>query len=232
MMKQTDLDRELCLAVIRPDPEEVERLLAGGANPNSVGDKKFSRIAHGTPVWLAVSNAGQEISREWTNFYATVRDVFQSIPDRDHLERREKLLRIVEILIKAGSNLETQSFGGTPLRVAVYGKDLELVSLLLASGANPNAETYSPLSSLARKERMKGPLGLMGYYNTVLHEAVEKGSLTIVETLLKAGADPERTDHEGKTPLDLAREKGLTDIFGLLEKAATNRRTVEPRASI
>lgn len=40
---------------------------------------------------------------------------------------------------------------------------------------------------------------------TLLHAAAEAGRTELVENLLDAGADPETTDDEGKTPLDRAR---------------------------
>jgi hypothetical protein len=40
-----------------------------------------------------------------------------------------------------------------------------------------------------------------------LHEAARAGSLEAVKLLLEAGADPERRNPEGRTALDLARER-------------------------
>ncbi|MCL4790357.1 MAG: ankyrin repeat domain-containing protein, partial [Verrucomicrobia bacterium] len=117
-------------------------------------------------------------------------------------------------IIEAKADVNKLSNGGTPLRIAVCGQDLEVVKLLLANGANPNAETFSILSNLAHKTKP-------GYYNTVMHEAVEKGSLPIAKALLAAGADPNRTDHEGKTPLAIAQEKGFTELVTLLQGRTT-----------
>lgn len=217
-MKKRDLGVELCLAVIEPNTDEVERLLAEGADVNTIGPKSYTQICYSTPLWLAVHNAGKEISTSWMDLHAAVREILP-IPERDHSEKRNKFVEIARKLIGAGADLETLSFGGTPLRIAVCGKDAALVNLLLSNGANPNAETFSPISKRVAKDRRKGPLGLMGYYNTVLHEAVEKNSLDIVKALLNAGANPTRTDHEDKTPLDIAIEKNHTEIAEILSKA-------------
>jgi hypothetical protein len=40
-----------------------------------------------------------------------------------------------------------------------------------------------------------------------LHEAARPGALEVVKLLLDAGADPGRRNAEGKTALDLARER-------------------------
>lgn len=193
-MKQTDLNVRLCLAVVATDPQEVEALLAAGADSNSVGDKRYTRIAHSTPLWLSVSNAVQEASKAWADLYTAVREISADLKERDHAGERQKLAEIAGMLIRAGADLEKRSFGSTPLRIAVSHRDLEMVSMLLANGADPNAETYSPISKLAKEERQKGRLGLMGYLNTPLHEAVEKDALCVAKALLAAGADPARTD--------------------------------------
>jgi len=217
-MKKRNLDLELSLAVIKPDPDKVEQLLAEGADPNAVGDRRYARIAHRTSLWLAVSNAGEETSKAWGDLYAAVSELIPSIPERDHSAVRQKFIEIAHKLLAANVDLEIHSFGITPLRIAVHHRDLEMVKLLLAKKANPNAETYSPLSRLAKTERRKGPVGLMGYFSTALHEAVEKNSPEIVKALLDAGADLARPDHEGKTPFDIARDRGNAEIVELISK--------------
>ena len=217
-MKKRDLDLELCLAVIEPAPEKVDKLIVEGANVNAIGDKGYTRIAHCTPLWLAIQNAGQEMSESWTELYGAVKEVFPKIPERNHATKRQEFKKIAKSLIEAGANLEAHCFGSTPLWQAVRAKDSEMVKLLLSSGANPNAYTLSIVSNFAKKERVKGPLGIMGYCDTVLHKAVEKRSSTIAEDLLTAGANPMTTDHEGKTPLNIAQEKSFDDMVQILNK--------------
>jgi ankyrin repeat protein len=217
-MKARDLGTELCLAVFKSEPEKVEQLLSEGANVNASGDPRVASVANCTPLWLAASFAGEEISQAWGDFCDALSELVPSIPSRDRAAKRQNLIRIARILMKAGASLEKLSHGSTPLRIAVHRSDLEFVQLLLSNGANPNAESFSVLSRLATKQ---GRRTLPAYYSTVLHEAVEKGSLPIVEALLEAGADPLRTDHEGKTPLDLAVEKRHMDIAEVLRKVTT-----------
>lgn len=52
---------------------------------------------------------------------------------------------------------------------------------------------------------------------TALHLAVLSGSQRIIRSLLLRGADVDAKDKENKTALDLAREKGNTDIISLIE---------------
>jgi len=217
-MGKRNLGLELCRAVIEPAPAKVARLLSEGADPNVVGDKRYPRMADRTPLWLAVNDAGLEASTTWTDFHTALREVFSDVSKRDYSATRKKFVEIARQLIKAGADLEKRSFGGTPLRIAVHHRDEQLVKLLLDKGANPNAETFSIISKLVKRNSHTP-----AYYNTVLHEAVEKNAISIGEALLAAGADPTRKDHEGRTSLEIAREKGHTEILKLLEKANSSK---------
>jgi len=211
---KNDLGTELCVAVFKADPDRVAELLEIGADVNAVADSRVASVSRETPIWVAIEGAGNEISPEWADFCEALSDVIPRVQRRDLSEKRARYVLIARMLINAGADLETLSHGSTPLRIAVFGSDTEMVALLLESGANPNAETFSVLSKLARREGRKT---LPGFYDTVLHEAVAKGVPAIVEKLLQAGADPTRVNHEGMTPLDIAREKGNTEIATLLE---------------
>ena len=217
-MKNRDLGTELCVAVADADPRMVEELLAEGADVNAVGDRRIATVAQRTPLWLAVNGAGHILSESWNQLCATISEAFPDRPARDEAKRRERFTQIVQTLLHAKADSEIQSFGTTPLAQAAHAADAEMVKLLLSIGANANAESLSVLSKLAKKERKKGPLGFMGYYNTVLHTAVEKNSPAIVKMLLTAGADSTRIDHEGMTALDIARRSNETEVIALLER--------------
>jgi len=214
-MKKRNLGTELCLAVFRGEPDTVHQLITDGADIDCIGDGLIPSVAGSTPLWLAANLAGQEQSATWASFCQSLSEVFPEIPPRDRATKRAQFLRIVNLLIDAGADLEKPAHGTVPLRVSVYRRDIELAQLLLSRGANPNAESLSVLSRLAKRQ---GRRTLPAYYNTVLHEAVEKESAAIVDLLLAAGADPTHTDHEGRTPMDIARERGRTDIMELLRQ--------------
>ena len=213
-MKPSKLDREFSLAVGRGDIEIAKKLVSRGADVNTTS----TATAQSTLLWLAVNDAGQEISKNFKDLAGGLAEFLPIVRRRDHTAKREQHLRVIKMLLEAKADVNKLSHGSTPLRIAVHRGDLEIVKLLLSYGASPKAETFSILSKLARKEGRKT---LPGYYGTVLHEAAEKGSLQIVEALLEAGADPNRIDHEGKTPLAIAQEKGFTEIVALLQGRTT-----------
>ena len=87
-----------------------------------------------------------------------------------------------ESLIKSGANPNTQDNNGwTPLHEVAQRNHVDLLSLLLDAGANPNV-----------------PGGDDKY--TPLHDAVEAGHVEIVKLLIERGADKNARDITGIIP--------------------------------
>lgn len=109
---------------------------------------------------------------------------------------------IIRLLIEWGSPIEaTGTEMWTPLHVASVSRSHRAVSALLKARANIHARSI--------------------FGQTPLHLAVgptiTEALLDTVNILVSAGADPNSTDHDGKTPLSEAREIGdpaLVKIIG------------------
>jgi ankyrin repeat protein len=80
---------------------------------------------------------------------------------------------------------------GTPLHAAARYGVADIVKLLLAKGANPNAVTE--------------------YLDTPLHMAAEYGQTTVAKILIAHGADVNALTKDGHTPLDFAFRGGSAD---------------------
>jgi ankyrin repeat protein len=217
--KQPDIGTQLCVAAFEADVERAKQLLAQGADVNSIPHRSPAFVAGKTPLWASVSNAGMIDSTLWKEFINDLGQILPRVANRDDVAKRKRHFEMVDLLIGAGANLEALSHGTTPLWPAVHAKDLEMTKLLLAREANPNARYFSILSLFAKTERVKGPLGMMGYCGTALHGAARQSTPPIVEALLAAGADPSLDNDEGKTPLDIAVEKGFDEIAAILKRA-------------
>jgi uncharacterized protein len=105
------------------------------------------------------------------------------------------------LLIESGAAVDTVAANPMqvmPLHSAASARNLEAARLLLEHGAPVNA-------------RQQG-----GW--VPLHAAGQNGDRPMVELLLKHGADPKLVNDAGKTAAVVAREKGHTEIAGLLEK--------------
>jgi ankyrin repeat protein len=90
-----------------------------------------------------------------------------------------------------------QGDGTTALHWAAYRDDLEMVKLLLAAGANAQATTR------------EGAI-------TPLLMACQNGNVTIIEALLKAGADVNAVKSNGTTPLMMAAASGSANAVETL----------------
>ena len=87
----------------------------------------------------------------------------------------------------------------TALHAALAGKgDLQVVRLLIEAGARPDARA--------------------GKGVTPLHLAASRGSLEAITLLVEAGARPEAME-DGRTPADLARERGHPEVAEHLPRA-------------
>jgi ankyrin repeat protein len=132
----------------------------------------------------------------------------------------------VRELLARRPDLSFRAFAGaTALHWAYFAGAPGVVALLLAAGADPTvrdpvlgctpeafgictAASWSWLSK-ARQRLAENPALVRAESRRggPLHEAAWAGSLEIVKLLVEAGADPGRRNEEGKTALDLARER-------------------------
>lgn len=100
----------------------------------------------------------------------------------------------IKTLIKADHNLDIQDLRGrTPMMIATYNNEPEIVQLLIHAGADVNIQ-----------DDMKN--------NPFLY-AASKGYIHIVRLTIKGGADPTITDRYGGTALIPAAEHGYMDVI-------------------
>ena len=191
---------ELVRAALAGDLETVERLIDGGADPNSVDQ-------HGMGPLL--------------NFHPDVtRDLLRHGADPD-LQRNENITPVLaavsgniaclRLMLESGAsvNRASEHNGETALHFAASGHATEPVQLLLDRGANPNARTKPGMKTYVmwRDVRVRG--------ETPLHRAAAWGSPEVIQLLLDAGADPTIRDTNNDTPLSWAswhlRDKSIID---------------------
>lgn len=113
---------------------------------------------------------------------------------------RYRKVNVARILLEAGANpnFQDSEYGGTPLFIAAQMRDDDTLALLLGKyRANPNLTTKSG--------------------RTALHQAAEFSNAGGTAMLLKAGANPNVVDDQGRSPLDLARSSDASYVIIHLE---------------
>ena len=186
------------------DPEIVRLLIETGADVNAA-----EGFGGNTPLHEAVEQGNGEIVKILVAAGADVNaEGFMSRTPLS-LAAEEGATEIMRILLRPGLDAGTSadgedkeaaptpSIGSEALFTAIEKDDVEMVRLLVETGADVNAAE-----------------GFGG--NTPLHEAVEKGDVEIVKILVAAGADVNAEGFMSRTPLSLAAEKGATEIMQIL----------------
>lgn len=124
-------------------------------------------------------------------------------------------------------------FGDEPIFAAVKAGDLNRLRDLVQRGTSANrqdARKFTPLFYAAEK----GDLAIIRYLvqeggarideadtvgNTALFYTIDRGNYQIVEELLSLGADPNKPNRQGVTPLMQAMRGGFGDIAEMLLEA-------------
>ncbi len=128
--------------------------------------------------------------------------------------------------------------GFTLLHLAAFFGQPEIAAMLLAAGADANAEARNtmrvrPLHSAAAADQTRIALALIEHGADVharqqggftpLHAAAQNGNIELVRALLEHGADPAAQTDKGKTAEEMAREAGKGEAADVLPGARLGR---------
>ncbi|KAK3713497.1 hypothetical protein LTR37_008455 [Vermiconidia calcicola] len=112
---------------------------------------------------------------------------------------------LVSLILSYNPDLHKRSFIGTAaIHMAFWPGNEEVMELLLRAGADPDAK--------------------MGDGSTPLHCAALGDLPGVARVLVKFGAEVGRRNEEGRTAVQVAREKGCVEVVGVLEGAEEDLR--------
>lgn len=170
----------------------VRLLLDACANPNE-RDKEGQTplmVAGSVAVVEALINAGADLNA--VDEFGS--DAFEAVIEESCGSGVCGAARfdVADAIISAGVDIErVDRYGKTRLASAAFGHHDDAVSFLLKHGANVHARQSggdTPLHSICWQGEYKDP-------------AVNKACERIIETLVRAGVDPNTTNHQGTTPM-------------------------------
>ncbi len=185
-----DGNSSLHQAVLSSNLRLIGILLERGANP------RLENRAKQTPFFLAVVNNRVDI----VSYFILVRPELTRSRDKIgnlplHVAVLNRNTQLISLLLSFNDIFSRNSRGDSPLSLALDGAQIELVDTLLENDIN---QTDS-----------QG--------NSPLHLAVEREvPLSIIRYLIISGARTDQRNGEGKTPLDIAQEKGFAEITNTL----------------
>lgn len=217
--------RTFHLALMHYQDEIAELLLRRGADIDEFDDDGETALhkamtAHeGLAEWLVQHGANVHKLTKDTKFSALAIATMLLIDGITH--------KAIPCLIKAGADptevLWKKDLAVTPLHLAVKYDSLEIVRCFVSKGINLEVRTwegFTPLQLAALETNdSRGSPRLVTFLakhgakvdatwgknrSTALHLAIERNNKEMVDCLIRCGADIERTNGEGHTPLQYA----------------------------
>jgi ankyrin repeat protein len=219
-------EQEIFEAITAGDLERVRNII--NTHPAAVQ----ARNDNGDSPLLAALYAGQAEISSYLMSKAPSLTIYEAAAT-GRIERVKELLEEDPRLLNYLSH-----DGWTPLHLAAFFGQSLVVEFLIDLGADmhavsQNSNTAMPLHSALASGKADVALLLIekgadisaaqlthGY--TPLHYAAASGLETVGRKLLEMGADPNVAALDGKTPIDMATEKGHTEFAALLRESATN----------
>ena len=176
---------------------------------------RYSCLKHTFCVLTVLSMLGNPVFAQ---------DIFQAIRDGSIDQLKSMLLKNDEIVNTQDNDKNT------PLHYAASRGSIEMVELLVASGASPNTPNYqgfTPLHQAASQGHLEVTQALIAH-GADIHVRTERGrtplflvamnngNVDLARMLLDAGADVNTQENSGATPLTYAPFRGFGDLIDVL----------------
>jgi ankyrin repeat protein len=246
----------LMWAAAQSQPKAVEALLEGGADvrarsrsyTQTVTSEVTQRAGReelnytvprggSTPLLFAARSGDAESARLLIEAGADVNDELPDGASALVVAAHSGHTSAATLLLEKGADPNAAAVGYTALHAAVLRGDLNLVKVLLAHKANPNAQITKGMPVRRTSQDFELPKTLMGATPYLL--AAKFLEADIMRALAASGADTRLPMNDGATPLLAAAGMGIV-APAQDERRGTNRRglaiidggTVEPESQV
>jgi ankyrin repeat protein len=246
----------LMWAAAQSQPKAVEALLEGGADvrarsrsyTQTVTSEVTQRAGReelnytvprggSTPLLFAARSGDAESARLLIEAGADVNDELPDGASALVVAAHSGHTSAATLLLEKGADPNAAAVGYTALHAAVLRSDLNLVKVLLAHKANPNAQITKGMPVRRTSQDFELPKTLMGATPYLL--AAKFLEADIMRALAAGGADTRLPMNDGATPLLAAAGMGIV-APAQDERRGTNRRglaiidggTVEPESQV
>ena len=214
---QGDGTTPLHWAVYKVDAELVAELLERGANPDVINNYGSSPLAEGVKI------GNLKLVEMLLDAGAALEAPNEDGQTALMLAARAGALEVAKLLIERGADVnERESWRGqTALMWAADGSFAEIVDLLVAHGADVHVRALANEWEAQITSEPRGQYRPTGGLTALLY-AARAGCARCVETLLGAGADINRPNPDGVTPLMIALDNSRFDTAKVLLERGAN----------
>lgn len=187
------LDNNLMVAASRGYVEQIEKLIARGADVNA-------ETAEGaTPLVFAVFNDQAESVKKLLEYDPEIDKLTAADETPLIISVKNRNPEIAEILIRGGAEIDLpNSKGVAPIHYSALNGDLEMTDLLVYYGCDINLKSADGTSPLMA--------------------SIWAGHQDVSDYLIRNGANLEARDRNGFTPLLIAAQNGDTLLINLVLK--------------
>ena len=184
------------------DPQVLNEFLSRGADPNQKYDDGYTRT-----IWVANHSNNPDKLKLFLEHGANISECDQNGNTVLHsLARFGDNIQCAKLLIEKGADVnQANKYGQTPIFNAIKYSNVDCLSFLIDQGATLNREDM--------------------FNDTPLLLAVNSNNAELVKILVSRGADKDYRNKHGVSALDVALQKGSTQVARALRQSTPNSAT-------
>ncbi|KAH9543310.1 hypothetical protein CY35_13G058000 [Sphagnum magellanicum] len=218
------LERSVFINIVQSHPQDGQRIVDNlFQHLRESGDPRFGELTSEIESLLAEGGVDLSLSVCFAAAQGNIELMKQVIASSKGYQE------CVQLLLNSGADVNAADVDGrVPLIEALIARDMVIANLLWQKGGHLKTEKIGKFLGQAVQDENKELLVDYVLYGadinegdeegvTALHIAVVDGHSDIAKFLLSKGANPQKVDKWGLSPIDLARKNEDQELLSLLE---------------